>query len=84
MNSWIARAYQTQGRVRADEAGKVQEYGDEEARQATVHSREDIVLLVSLLDTANSQLNAIRWRLELLVLMGGVGVWMGLKALHYL
>jgi hypothetical protein len=23
-------------------------------------------------------------RIELLILMGGVGVWMGLKALHYL
>jgi hypothetical protein len=84
MNSWIAKAYDIQGRVRADEAGKVQKYGDEEVRQATVHSRQDIVLLVSLLDTANSQLRAIRLRLELLILMGGVGVWMGLKALHYL
>jgi hypothetical protein len=84
MNWWMKRAGALQQSVRRGEIDKVQEYTADETRQASVHTREDITLIVSLLDSVNNQLSAIRWSLTLLVLMGGVGVWIGLRALHYL
>jgi hypothetical protein len=84
MNWWMKRAGELQQSVRHGEIDKVHEYTEDETRQASVHTREDITLIVSLLDSVNNQLSAIRWSLTLVVLMGGVGVWMGLRALHYL
>ena len=83
MNRWIKKAADLQQSVRHGEIQRVDSYTDEEARQATVHAREDVTLLVSLLDSVNTQLNAIRWSLGLLVLMAGVGIWLALKALRY-
>jgi hypothetical protein len=84
MNWWMKRAGALQQSVRHGEIDKVHEYTDDEGRQASVHAREDITLLVSLLDSVNSQLSAIRWSLRLIVVLAGVGIWMALKALHYL
>lgn len=42
-----------------DQVGKVY-YEDEQVRLAIVHAREDIVLLVSHLSSANNQLKTIR------------------------
>jgi len=84
MNSWTKQAGDLQQSVRQSETNKIDSYTDEEVRQATVHAREDITMLVSLLESANSQLNAIRWSLGLLVLMAGVAMWLALKALRYI
>lgn len=83
MGWWTRRAAALQQSVSGDES-KVHDYTDDESRQATIHTRQDITMVGSLLDSANVQLSVIRWSLGLLVLIGLFGVWARLKALHYI
>ena len=57
---WDVQAGALQTLVRKAELEKIDEYTDEEIRQAIVHTREDVNLLVSYLSSANRQLWAIR------------------------
>jgi hypothetical protein len=84
MDWWTKKAGELQQSVRQDEITKVDEYTDDQVRQANVHAREDLVMLVSLLNSVNTQLSAIRWSLGLIILLGGVGVWIALRALRYI
>jgi hypothetical protein len=51
-------------------------FTEDEARRAMVHSREDMVLIVSYLSSANRQLAHVRWTLIVLII---VVVAIGLK-----
>ncbi len=39
----------------------INDYTDDDVRQAVVHTRQDVVLLVSLLDSLNSQVRWVKW-----------------------
>ena len=54
------RAGRLQFTVRSDEYDRVQDYGKGEVRQAIVHSRQDIVLIYSMLCSAVKILKGIR------------------------
>jgi K+-sensing histidine kinase KdpD len=84
---WDEKAADVQQGVRSDESQLDQQYTEEEARRATVHAREDIVMIVShlssanrLLSSANRLLASIRLMLIALII---VVVVIGLKLTHY-
>jgi hypothetical protein len=60
MSWWREQAYNLQNSIRETESRSDPGYSDEDARSATVHARQDIVLLYSLLDSANRQLRTIK------------------------
>lgn len=70
-DSWDRRAARLQSKVRQDEANMDIEYEDREIRQAIIGAREDIVLAVSYLSTANSNLANIRIILVVVVCLLG-------------
>ena len=69
MRDYLDSAEKVQSNVRNDESQFVQEYDSNQVRQAVVHGREDIVLLVSYLVIANEQLKSIRHLLFTLVIL---------------
>lgn len=73
---WADKAEALQDRVRNREAERGIDYADEDVRRATVHTREDIVLVVSLLSSVNRQLSTIK--LLLVFLLAGVA-WIAFK-----
>ena len=80
MSWWDQKAASLQQGVRHDELRHGHEYGDSEVKRATVHAREDIVLIVSRLSSVNQQLASIRYTLILFVL---AVIAIGLKVAHY-
>jgi len=68
---WNDKAMELQRQVRAAE-DSAQHYDEDEVRQATVHTRQDVVLLVSYLDSANRQLSDIKKLLLPIMLLLGV------------
>jgi hypothetical protein len=68
---WMQRAARLQEGVRNDERcdAAFSVYGEEEVARATVHTRQDLVLIVSYLSSANEQLATIRWLLMGLVVL---------------
>jgi hypothetical protein len=60
MGWWYDKAARIQQRVRSDEIDSDQDHGDEEVRRATIHAREDIILIVSHLSALNRQLETIK------------------------
>lgn len=50
------RAELLQSAIRRDERDRVQLYSDDEINQAIIHTREDLVLVVSYLSSANKRL----------------------------
>ena len=80
MSWWLGKAQTLQRSVRADEAEVSSEHSSRHIRQAIVHGREDIVLLVSLLDTVNNQLLYLRWMVATLIV---VLVFIALKLFGY-
>lgn len=80
MNWWDERARRLQQRTRLDELKISQEYTEDEARRAGVHTREDLILVVSYLSSANQLLASIRFILIVLILAVTV---IGLKVAHY-
>lgn len=57
---WDLLAAAIQQRNRESEGAKGDIYTDEEVRRSAVYSREDLVLIVSYLSSANLQLSQIR------------------------
>jgi len=43
-------------------------YGEDEVARATVHTRQDAVMLVSQLSSLNSQIRVIKWLLAILAI----------------
>jgi hypothetical protein len=78
MDPFSSRAAALQRGVRADEATTLEhradEYTDAQVRQAIVHARQDIVMLVSLLTDLNLQVRTLKW--------AGLGI-LGLLVLQY-
>ncbi len=66
--------------MRSDELRDSRQFSEEEARRAVVCTREDVVLLVSYLSSANSILAGIRFMLFVLTV---VVIAIGLKVAHY-
>jgi hypothetical protein len=58
---WDKRAARIQQSVRSGELERRSDYAESEVKQAIVHAREDIVMLVSYLSSANKQLYIIKW-----------------------
>jgi hypothetical protein len=79
---WDEKAKHLRQGVRHDEAGldSSHVFTEDEVRKATVHSREDMVLIVSYLSSANRQLAIIRWVLIVLTI---VVIMIGLKVTGY-
>jgi len=73
MSWWVEKAGKLQRDTRIDEGAVVQEYSEGQTRQAVVHARQDIVLLVGLLDALNSQIRWVKW---LLVLIAGLVIYL--------
>ena len=72
MTWWDEKALHLQLGVRGDES-EPQQYSEEQVRQATVHARQDIVLVVSYLSSATNLLADIRFALivlNLVVILG--------------
>jgi len=65
MSWWSKRASNLQLAVRESEAAysHVNIYEEDEIRRAIVHTRQDIILLASYLDSLNSQMRSVRWLL---------------------
>jgi hypothetical protein len=59
-DSWDRRAAALQSRVRKDEAKMGMDYADDEVRRSVVLAREDIVMMVSYLSSANASLANVR------------------------
>jgi hypothetical protein len=64
---WMERAARIQQGVRSDEMRDGSVYDEDAVGHAAVHAREDLVLIVSYLSSANEQLSTIRWLLMGLV-----------------
>ncbi|MDD5461121.1 MAG: hypothetical protein PHG00_05755 [Methylococcales bacterium] len=76
MNEYDKKAGQLQSMTRNDERSSAQEYDPVQVRQAVVHGREDIVLMVSYLSSVNEQLTSIRRLLFILVaLLTALLIW---------
>ena len=60
----MAIAGYLQAKGRETEAEKDDIYTDDEVRRATVYTREDMIVVVSLLDAVNRQLRYLRGCLE--------------------
>jgi hypothetical protein len=58
---WDKRAARIQQSVRSGELERRSDYAESEVKQAIVNAREDIVMLVSYLSSANKQLYIIKW-----------------------
>jgi hypothetical protein len=65
---WIDKATDLQYRVKDDEQELTIAYSEEEIQQAIVNTRQDVVMVISLLDSVNKQLRTIR-RLGVCVLL---------------
>ncbi|MCE7902470.1 MAG: hypothetical protein DYH20_07395 [Gammaproteobacteria bacterium PRO9] len=63
--------------TRDTEARVDAEYNDSEVRRATVHMREDIVLVVSQLSSLNNQLIQVNRLLLLVIALLAVGLFVG-------
>jgi hypothetical protein len=58
-----------QDEIRNDELNKIDKYSKEQVNQAVVHSREDIVLIVSKLNRTNILLRWIRFLFIVLIIV---------------
>lgn len=76
MGWWDDRAGNLQQFVRSEEARNLEysNYGEETVRQAVVHCRQDVVMLVSHLSSVNRQLRAIKWLLAACVVLIAVAI----------
>tara|TARA_Y100001934_G_C11852029_1_gene540004 strand:+ start:336 stop:572 length:237 start_codon:yes stop_codon:yes gene_type:complete len=72
---WSERAADLQYQVRTEEYEMNMDYEEDHVRRSTVHAREDIVLLVSQLSSANQQLRTIsRFYFCILLVLIVIGV----------
>jgi hypothetical protein len=68
-DAWDKRAARVQASVRESELENPIEYSERETRSAIIHTREDIVLVVSNLSSANGQLSMIKGALVVVALI---------------
>lgn len=63
------KAAQLQSSIRESERNDVLEYDEAQVRQAIVHSRQDIVLIVSYIASLNEQMIGVRRLLLIVVIL---------------
>ncbi len=63
------KASDLKDRVWLDECGHPQYYEDEQVRLSIVHTRCDVVMIISYLSSANKQLCGIKWTLIFLLII---------------
>lgn len=61
MSQYDKRASLLQNRVMFEEMDRDVDYDDSSVRRATVHARQDLILLVAYLSDVNKQLAVVRW-----------------------
>jgi hypothetical protein len=66
--AWDRQAERVQQSVRQGELDRPSDYSESEARQAVVHTRLDLVMVVSLLSSVNEHLPVIKLTLFVAVL----------------
>jgi len=75
MSWWFEKAGRLQGLTSISEQQNETDHDTQTVYKAVVNTREDVVMLVSLLDSANAQLQSIKVALYLLVgIMASLGV----------
>ena len=72
---WDERAAQLQRMGRDGERTKTDTYSDDEVRRAIIYTREDVVLLVSYLSSANEQLVLVARLLMAAVALLAIIAW---------
>jgi hypothetical protein len=72
---WDRRAHALQRVVRNDEEEQVPYFDDEKEKQAVVHTRQDIILIVSHLSSVNSQLAILIWIVAAILLVAIYVAW---------
>lgn len=74
MSWWDAKAARLQDSVRASEirSADFSQYGDDDVARAVVHTRRDVVLIVSHLSSLNSQLRIIKWLLAVIAIAASI------------
>lgn len=81
MSTYAERAGELQRGVKYDELENLDkgldQYQRPAVRQAIVHTRQDMVMLVSLLDSVNVQLRALRWTAFLFLVSFWLYWWRG-------
>jgi len=79
MGWWDDRAGNLQQFVRGEEARTLgyNGYDARQVRQAVVHAREDMVLLVSHISSVNRQLRTIKWLLAAIAALAVFAVAVG-------
>lgn len=76
MSNYDSKAALLQSQVRISEKMDGAEYDEAQLRQAVVHSRQDIVLIVSYIASVNEQLIWVRWLLFIaIILLLGILIW---------
>jgi hypothetical protein len=75
---WFAHAAELQKRNRASEGMKADFYTEEDARRASVYTREDMTLLVGLLDALNRQASKIY---QVLLGILAIGIFIAIRIL---
>ena len=72
----LIKASSEQERVMQSEGGqRVGYYEDDEVRQATVHTRQDLVLIFNLVKSINASLYAIKYAIWLLIILMICLIW---------
>lgn len=68
MSWWMRQAGELQISGQISEGNKTDEYSEEEVNRAIVYTRQDIILVVSLLSSVNKQLAGTNTRLSWLLI----------------
>ncbi|MDY7525371.1 hypothetical protein [Sphingomonas sp. 10B4] len=80
MNQWDDRAARLQDSVRAAEQRNAEfsQYDQDDVARAVVHTRQDVVLLVSQLSSLNAQLRMVKWLLAFIAVAAAFFVYRAL------
>ncbi len=70
MSWWDEQAGQLQKMGIKSEFDKEEVYSDEQVRMATVYTRQDIILIVSLLSSLNQQIRTVKYILAFIAITG--------------
>ena len=81
MKWWDKKAGDLQLKGRHDEFEKTDVYDDDEIRRAIKFTREDVIMLVSFLSSANEQLHSIRRYLFCITILAAFALFIILSKL---
>ena len=75
MSWWAKKARELLADVRGDEYEIGQVYEDDQVNRSIVHTREDMVLVVSYLNAVNHHLSQSRYLLIIIAVIMALGLW---------